>query len=244
MQIYIGLRQYLVMKKFYDRVAEGYDLRNSCPATMRLRRLELKAIRRFARGRVLDIGCGTGFHLGFLNGCVGVDSSGAMLRKALENHGDAALVKGDAELLPFSDRTFDSVICMHSVLNIVSLEKASSEISRVLKPGGFAVVSFASIHDREKRRAVKTESRESVFKRVRIEGNAMRMRLFSRREVSEAFGRCGMEDAWFGSVFSLVSPVWGSFKPFSARERLLLLLERILPVKERGRVYVMAFRKA
>ncbi len=49
-------------------------------------------------------------------------------------------LEADALKLPFPDMTFDTVVCGFGVRNLDSLDKGLSEIARVLKPGGKAVI--------------------------------------------------------------------------------------------------------
>ena len=55
---------------------------------------------------------------------------------------------GDATALPFDDDTFDAVTVAFGVRNFEDLGKGLSEISRVLKPGGQAIILEFSMPDR------------------------------------------------------------------------------------------------
>ena len=78
-------------------------------------------------GRVLEIGCGTGFYLVVLAqrlpevSCYGIDISDAMLTQAKAKaeekaHGIRFLAKADAHYLPFKEDNFDFVL-MSQVLH-------------------------------------------------------------------------------------------------------------------------------
>ncbi len=92
------------------------------------------------RGRVLDLGCGTGFVSRFLpEGCeaFGVDISHGMVEAYIKDFRYA--VVGDAESLPFRDRSFDYVLSNFS-LHWTDLSKSFREALRVSKIGfGLAV---------------------------------------------------------------------------------------------------------
>ncbi|MDL2307757.1 methyltransferase domain-containing protein [Desulfovibrio sp. OttesenSCG-928-C06] len=64
--------------------------------------------------RVLDIGCGTGVQLEYLDmagfECAGVDESPEMLERAKERCKNANLVQAPADKLPFADNSFDTAI--------------------------------------------------------------------------------------------------------------------------------------
>jgi len=103
---------------------------------------------------VLDAGCGTGRHIRELAGItglqtVGIDKNSADLQKAGELLGDIPgvirenhlFLDADIRVLPFSDGSFDCVICCEVLEHIADHEAALAELVRVLKPGGAFVLS-------------------------------------------------------------------------------------------------------
>jgi len=54
----------------------------------------------------------------------------------------AALSYGDVTRLPFPERCFDGLVCLSVLEFVKDLDRAFSEISRVLKTGGIAVIGF------------------------------------------------------------------------------------------------------
>jgi ubiquinone/menaquinone biosynthesis C-methylase UbiE len=99
---------------------------------------------------VLEIGCGGGWELVAWaeNGmrATGLDLSSAALRLAHKNlqHNKlkANLLQGNAEVLPFPSKTFDIVASLGVLHQTTSTEKAVSEVHRILKVGGEAVVTL------------------------------------------------------------------------------------------------------
>lgn len=96
-----------------------------------------------ATGEVLEVAVGTGRSLPFYPSDVtltGVELSPAMLelarRRASELGVDVDLHEADAQALPFSDESFDTVVCTLSLCAIPDHAKAIEEMSRVLRPGG------------------------------------------------------------------------------------------------------------
>jgi ubiquinone/menaquinone biosynthesis C-methylase UbiE len=89
------------------------------------------------RGRVLDIGFGTGLSLPYYPpsvSVVGVDVSLPMLQHAAGAE-RTALVQADAEHLPFADRSFDSVAFNLCLCTIPDPALAVREAVRVARPG-------------------------------------------------------------------------------------------------------------
>jgi ubiquinone/menaquinone biosynthesis C-methylase UbiE len=105
------------MKAYYDRRAPEYDgsilgLGEAAPPKdiAEDRAALLQAISRLPPGRVLDVGCGTGYLTQHLGGeVVGLDQSAAMLDIARERVPWADFVRGDALNMQFADGSFDLV---------------------------------------------------------------------------------------------------------------------------------------
>jgi 2-polyprenyl-3-methyl-5-hydroxy-6-metoxy-1,4-benzoquinol methylase len=104
---------------------------------------------------VLDAGCGSGAHSirlakrGF--SVLAVDSSKWVLEKAELNLQSNSLldnIKLQCEnilSLSFADGTFDYILCWGVLMHIPDIEKAISELDRVLKKGGVLVISEANM---------------------------------------------------------------------------------------------------
>jgi SAM-dependent methyltransferase len=93
--------------------------------------------------RILDVGCGTGANLKMLShyGDVeGVDVSVQALSYCRER-GLKSVKYGTAEDLPFADASFDLVTALDVVEHLDDDLKGLREIRRVLKPGGFALLT-------------------------------------------------------------------------------------------------------
>src|SRR5205823_5640477 len=96
--------------------------------------------------RVLDCGCGMGFHLMVMSSLwqltlVGLDSDAERLRWAERERVPAELVHGDAERLPFEDESFDAVLMSEVLEHLEDDGRALAEARRVLRCGGRLAVS-------------------------------------------------------------------------------------------------------
>ncbi len=98
-----------------------------------------------ARGRVLEVGMGTGRNLPFydrsrISRLVGVDPALQMHRLAQQRSRAAGieveLMGLSAEQLPTADASFDTVVCTYTLCTIPDAEQALREMRRVLVPGG------------------------------------------------------------------------------------------------------------
>jgi ubiquinone/menaquinone biosynthesis C-methylase UbiE len=97
-----------------------------------------------AEGRVLEIGIGSGLNLPHYCAAarcvIGIEPSWELLRMARRKPGGTAvpyeLVEGSAEFLPFENASMDSVVTTWTLCTIPDVERALSEMRRVLRPDG------------------------------------------------------------------------------------------------------------
>ena len=103
------------------------------------------------RARILEVGCGAGFMTSALarNGYTvdALDSTIAMLRMTRNDAADRCVEDrirvhaADVHALPFQPRTFDLVIAIGVIPWLHSERLALREMQRVLKPGGYLLVT-------------------------------------------------------------------------------------------------------
>jgi SAM-dependent methyltransferase len=95
----------------------------------------------------LDAAAGTGRHLtrlGRATSIVALDQSKAMLPTAVGKNQSAtatSFVRGDLGHLPLADRCFDLVVCALALCHVPEIAPVAAEFSRVLRPGGYLLVS-------------------------------------------------------------------------------------------------------
>lgn len=122
--------------------AAGYD-----PLSARWEKRHGAELRRtllaHARGRVLEIGVGTGLslpHYPPVDELVATDPSEPMLRRARRRAAEVGrnvtFVEAPAEELPFADDSFDTVVSMVVLCTVGDQQRALQEIRRVLRPTG------------------------------------------------------------------------------------------------------------
>ncbi len=92
-----------------------------------------------ARGRVLEVGCGTGRTLPrYPAGTAvwGVDPDIPALRRAQRRAPGAPLAAARAEALPFPAQAFDTVVTSLSFCSVVDVPQGLAELRRVLRDAG------------------------------------------------------------------------------------------------------------
>jgi len=129
----------------YDLWAEYYD--KTLSFLNSLEGNELNLILSCVEGKkVLDLGCGTGRGIKHLYDfkaadVYGVDVSKKMLEIAKKKFKKANFILADAENLPFEDESFDVVTALFLIVHVGDLKKTFEEAYRVLKNGGFFILS-------------------------------------------------------------------------------------------------------
>lgn len=126
----------------YDRLAANYDqalrpLERWFLANLRKEAIEALPI----RGRILELGAGTGLNFGFYDHTTRVmatEPSTEMLRRAREKQRQAtiSLVQSCGERLPFASGSFDGALATLVLCSVQSPEQVFGELLRVVRPGG------------------------------------------------------------------------------------------------------------
>ena len=172
--------------------------------------MALEAVAEVSPRRVLDVGCGRGQlaerigrELG--SAVIGVDQSDRMVQLTRARGVEA--VVGDVLELPFLDGEFDCVVAAWMLYHVSDVDRALSEIARVLRPGGRLVaVTNGIAHMRELYELLGAEHAESTFSAENAEPQLRRcFRTVERRDAtgSVVFPDRGAAQAYVDATFSL-----------------------------------------
>lgn len=148
--------------EMFDNIAPSYDFLNhflSMGVDYRWRRKAIRMLAKYQPKRMMDIATGTGdFAVEALrlnpSEVIGLDISAGMLevgRRKIARLGKSDIIKmvqGDSESLPYPDNSMDAVTVGFGVRNFENLLKGMSEICRVLRPGGAAVILEPAVPSR------------------------------------------------------------------------------------------------
>jgi ubiquinone/menaquinone biosynthesis C-methylase UbiE len=102
-------------------------------------------------GRVLDIGCAAGVEIPLLTNqgfaVIGIDLSPTMLgfaQRRFAGTSDVQFCRADIEQLPFASESMDHVVCLGVLEYLPGYSAALTEIKRVLRPRGLAIIAIPS----------------------------------------------------------------------------------------------------
>jgi ubiquinone/menaquinone biosynthesis C-methylase UbiE len=133
---------------FYDRHLLPHLI--NCGCGMKAMTEQRQRIVPRARGRVLEIGVGSGLNLAYydprkVDSVVGIDPGEEILALAAPRAASAPfpveLLAESAEQIPLASQSFDSVVVTFSLCTIPHPETALAEMRRLLKPEGLLLFS-------------------------------------------------------------------------------------------------------
>lgn len=101
--------------------------------------------------KILDLGCNDGFFFQMLfknslnnNYKVGLDMDPTVIEEARKKEIFDDLTVADIRMMPYPDDTFDMIISNSTLEHVEDIDKAISEINRVLKTGGQVIFTVPS----------------------------------------------------------------------------------------------------
>lgn len=170
------------------------------------RRLEARRLLRAATGlakdaRILDVGCGDGFHLGLLRDfgrpgwhLEGVDADARAVMRARDN--GLAVHEGTVESADLAGSTFDFVLLIQTIEHVADPQAVLRRVGELLRPGGRLLVVTDN-----------TGSPDFTLFRRRHWGGyhfPRHWNLFNENALRVLAGDCGLE---VEKVTTMVSPV-------------------------------------
>jgi len=135
-----GSWTYDLIAQEFDSIMNHYDLERRLQVVFE----QLLADVNLKGSRLLDAGCGTGFfsvQAARLGANVISLDVGKNLLKETRRKGIAAVVAADAARMPIRDRSFDVVVSSECIEHTLSPPDTMRELIRVLRPGGWLVVT-------------------------------------------------------------------------------------------------------
>jgi SAM-dependent methyltransferase len=148
--------------------------------------------RNAADRRILDVGCGTGYMLGFLSRwgeVTGADADSTAVAYA-RGRGVATVCKIERDALPFDDGSFDVVSAFDVLEHVADDGMIIGEMARVLRPGGTAIVTVPAYR-------LLWGAQDEI---------SHHYRRYARRELRELLVRAGLEINRISSFNTLLFP--------------------------------------
>lgn len=109
---------------------------------------QLAAIKKIRPERLIDIGCGLGGFLSFVQEkfpeirLYALDLSEAMIEETKERLGESVTAAvGDSEDMPLESEQYQAVTCNMSIHHYPHPQKAVNEMYRILTPGGYLLIN-------------------------------------------------------------------------------------------------------
>ena len=117
----------------YNKIAKSY---NELHKEEQVKKLEIIKKNIKIVPPLLDVGCGTGISTNYFNVVsIGIDNSKEMIKQGKDEN----LIHGEAEKLPFPDKSFNTIISVTAFHNFKNMEKALLEIKRVSSNNNIAI---------------------------------------------------------------------------------------------------------
>lgn len=217
------------IQEHYDTISDVYDnhydeRRGRCYYT-HLSRYVMEALP--LRGKLLDIGCGTGLfverYIGDGRNAVGLDISRKMIERARRRCRGCDYTVGTGEKIPFYDNTFDAVSSLLVFSYVRDPEAMLSEAYRVLKPGGAIAICTLG----KKLLTCGIPAIYHISEKMNVNHVVMKNfgeRYYDKEEMRDLFTQAG---------FSGIQVKWCSFAHIDMIDPLFLLAQKIEPFVEK-----------
>ena len=109
---------------YYNKIANSYE------ELYKKEQVEkIKFIKKYCKGKILDVGCGPFYTSKYFKSIIGIDPSTGLLKLSKSKR----VICATAESLPFKKNSFDTVISITAIQNFSNIKKAIQEMKRVSK---------------------------------------------------------------------------------------------------------------
>ena len=128
-------------KEYFEKFYSGYSRRNPSRKLEFYRKLVDACISNGSDGRILDLGCGFGVFLSYINKtwrCFGSDISGFAIGGAHQRHPEGRFFVADAGALPCRN-VFDVIVAFDILEHVDDLEAAAQSIKSALAGRGYFI---------------------------------------------------------------------------------------------------------
>lgn len=104
---------------YYDKEAAEYDKNFSSPVCEAEDKIIASLITPHIKGRVIDVGCGTGFFLDHFSPkkYCGLDISEKMIERARTKHPERIFNVGDMNNIPYPKNIFDTLVSLYGPMS-------------------------------------------------------------------------------------------------------------------------------
>jgi SAM-dependent methyltransferase len=119
--------EYSEYYRLFPALLESTDLNEAC-----IERITSEVV----GATVIDVGCGRGWFVDHLQKSTSLAVTGLdfmVPQEMRRKYPDISFVEGPIEHLPFPDKTFDTVVCSHTLEHIVRFDNALAELRRITR---------------------------------------------------------------------------------------------------------------
>jgi SAM-dependent methyltransferase len=184
--------------------------------------------------RVLDVATGPGYVAAACAArgaaVVGVDVADEMVALAGRLNPGLDFRQGDAEHLPFDDRSFEAVVANFLILHLGRPEQAAAEFARVLEPGGHVALSLWDVPERARLFAVFLDAiaEAGATAPPGVPAGPPFFRFSDEEELTRLLGDAGLTDVAVRTVsfthrLADADELWDGFLEGTVRTRVLVL---------------------
>jgi ubiquinone/menaquinone biosynthesis C-methylase UbiE len=157
-----------------------------------------RKIKSFAKkGDILDIACGTGYLLDFLDGGTGIDINPNLVKEAKKNYPHCEFIVSNCYNIPLENEKFDTVSMCMIIEHLDEPKKALLEAKRLMKSDGNLIIV--------------TPRKDDFFYKNFVPKDPTHIKEYSTKEFEELISKFfKIKNIEFGSVSTKI-PSWTTF---------------------------------